>query len=239
MGIKMRNFIFVILLVITCSLALNLKSTGEHSGGHADCSKDGPHPQYFRVTQMLKFKSDEKFKRIIQEFMDYFHKACHEYQVGYVRGRISEILQMSPAENLAFFTRFLQNGFGMSDIDTRVSKSLEAIFGIISQKGEGAHEDCSKDGHHPKYYSVKEIMKFWSLKKFKKTVQGNMDYFRHACHQYQVGYVKGRVSELIKYSKADYKKFFARFKKAGFSHDDVDARVAEAVKQVMEITSSK
>ena len=234
----MRNFIFVILLVITCSLALNLKSTGEHSGGHADCSKDGPHPQYFRVTQMLKFKSDEKFKRIIQGFMDYFHEACHEYQVGYVRKRISEILQLSPAENLAFFTRFLQNGFDMSNIDQRVSKSIGAIEGIVSQKGEGAHEDCSKDGPHPKYYSAKEIMKFGN-KKFKKTVQGFMDYFRHACHESQVGYVKGRVSELIKYSPADYGKFFARFKKAGLSHDHVDARVAEAVKQVMEITSSK
>jgi hypothetical protein len=188
---------------------------------------------------MMKFKSDEKFKKTIQGFMDYFHAACHDYQVGYVRGRISEMLKMNDAEIGSFFQNFVKNGFAITDVDERVAKSLEEVGKITSEKHEGAHDDCSKDGKHPKYFSVPKMMKFKKDKRFKKTIQGFMDYFHHACHEYQVGYVKGRVSELILLSPAEFGSFLKRFSKTGFNADEIDERVAKSVEQVMIITAAK
>merc|ERR1712037_457152 len=82
----------------TCTLALNLKSSNHTDHGNKtddECAKDGPHPNYFTVQEMMKFTKDKRFKDTIQGFMDYFHKACHSYQVWYVRGRIAETLRMS------------------------------------------------------------------------------------------------------------------------------------------------
>ena len=233
----MKNSIFVILLTITCTFSLNLK--GDH-GGNDDCLKDGPHPTYFTIQEMLKFKSDEKFKTTIQGFMNYFHAACHDYQSGYVRGRISEMIKLTPTENQAFFKRFVKNGFSPKQIDPRISSSIQHIMTTtIAKISKEAHTDCSKDGTAPRYISYQRLSAL-PKRRFRRRHGKFIEYFNKACHAYQVGYVMERISELLKMCECTTGEFLKKMKKYGNKKNiDIDIKIWETYSEIMEITAQK
>ena len=241
----MKNSMFVLLLIVTCSFAVNLStcleekitSTNSKGEGHLDCSHDGPHPKYYTIQEMLKFENDEEFKTTIQGFMDYFHSACHDYQVKYVRGRISELLKISEADNHAFFGRFVTLGFNPNDIDPRISSSIQKIMIDTAQKKEDVHTDCSKDRKAPKYFTFQETAEFRKNAKFLRKQRQFVNYFNRACHRYQVGYIIGRISELLKFSELEFNEFKKRFKKVGMKKTDIDDRIFKTYDEIMEITS--
>merc|ERR1712151_25473 len=249
--IKMQNTIFILLITISCTYALKSHNLAEsaithdhghghghaHHGSHTDCSKDGHHPHYYTVPQLMNMDSDKRFKNTIQKFMDYFHAACDSYQVWYTQNRISEMMMFSPAETDAFFKRFVKVGFNPHMVDPRIAGSLQAI-GKNAQKKITENDNCTEDAKAPKWASLRSILKRLSDKKLKKVVENSIKYYSHTCNATQIWAINKRVSEALKLSNGQRKTLLRRLQKNGLADNEEIKRIIELFNQIAKITNA-